>query len=67
MHAALAELLGVIGVTVLVRVAQHEHAAGLAALVEHADDDVAVLAHDEMARETRRCRRRPSRRIRAGA
>ena len=37
---------------VLVAVAQHEHAAGFAPLVENADDDVAVLAHDEMARRT---------------
>jgi hypothetical protein len=33
----------------VVRVSQHQHAADLSSLVQHADDHVAVLAHDEMA------------------
>ena len=59
--AALAETRLEIGVAIVIRVAQHQHAADLSSLVQHADDHVAVLAHRRDGAPVRRSRRTPSR------
>ena len=49
-HAALAEPLPRVGVAIVDSLSRSiSDAAGLSSLVEHANDDVAVLANDEMA------------------
>jgi hypothetical protein len=48
-HAALTKPLGDVGVTVLVRVAKRQHSAGLATLVEEADEHIPILAHRDVA------------------
>jgi hypothetical protein len=45
-HTGVAESLSDVGVAILVRVTEREHAADLATNVQYADDDVAILADD---------------------
>ena len=48
-HPALAKPFGDVGVAVLVRVAEREHAAGLSSLIEQTDEHVSILAHRNVA------------------
>ncbi len=48
MDGAVTEARFLIGMAVVVRVAQHEHAAHLTSLIEQSGDHVAILPHDEV-------------------